>query len=91
VDTLLLSADYAGGAGSECRICGSLWPGQLESCPYDGGELLPVDLREAVVLHTLRQGGRVEVVGIEGALNAHGGIAALLRFRDDVAESRGIA
>jgi peptide subunit release factor 1 (eRF1) len=84
VDTLVLSADYAGGPGAECPTCGLLRPGQRQRCPYDGSEMRPVELREALVGHTLRQGGRVEVVGIEGALVEHGGVAALLRFRDDL-------
>jgi peptide subunit release factor 1 (eRF1) len=89
IDTLLLSASYVGGTGSECVECGSLWPGQLESCPYDGGELRRVDFREGLVRHTLRQGGRIEVLGIEGALEQHGGVAAILRFRDDVGQEVG--
>lgn len=89
VDTLLLSAAYAGGPGGECPTCGALRPGQRESCPYDGSELQPVELREALVSHALRQGGRVEVVGVEGALEPHGGVAALLRFRDDVGQEVG--
>jgi len=89
VDTLLLGAAYAGGQGGECPTCGVLRPGQRQNCPYDGSELLPVELREALVRHTLRQGGRVEVVGLEGALEEHGGVAAMLRFRDDIQRAGG--
>lgn len=88
VDTLLISPAYSG-QGGECPTCGVLRPGQRQSCPYDGSQMLPVDLREAMVLHTLRQSGRVEVVGIEGALEGHGNIAALLRYRDDVQSAVG--
>ncbi|NTU82926.1 MAG: hypothetical protein HGA45_26765 [Chloroflexales bacterium] len=83
VDTLLISYAY-GGAGGECPSCGALRVGQRQRCPFDGSELVPVELREAMVLHTLRQGGAVEIIGIEGALEPHGGVAALLRFRDDI-------
>lgn len=89
VDTLLLSAAYAGGPGGECPTCGTLRPGQRQNCPYDGSEMQPVELREALVAHTLRQGGRIEVIGIDGALEQHGGVAALLRFRDDVGQEVG--
>lgn len=89
VDTLLLSAAYAGGPAGECPTCGTLRPGQRQSCPYDGSEMQPVELREALVTHTLRQGGRVEVIGVDGALQQHGGVAALLRFRDDVGQEVG--
>lgn len=86
VDTLLLSAAYQGGPGGECPTCGTLRPGQRQNCPYDGSEMQPVELREALVAHTMRQSGRVEVVGIDGALEQHGGVAAILRFRDDVGQ-----
>ena len=89
VDTLLLSAAYEGGPGGECPTCGVLRPGQRQRCPYDGSELQPVELREALVTHTLRQSGRVEVVGIDGALAEQGGVAALLRFRDDIQREAG--
>ena len=55
-----------------------------QKCPYDGSELNPVEMREALVLGTLRQSGSVEIIGLEGALDKHGGVAAILRFRDDV-------
>lgn len=89
VDTLLMSAAYAGGPGGECPTCGALRPGQRQNCPYDGSEMQPVELREALVAHTLRQGGRVEVLSVEGALEQHGGVAALLRYRDDVGQEVG--
>ncbi len=82
VDTLLITPAY-GGLGAECPTCGALRVGQRQKCPYDGSEMLPVELGEAMVLHTLRQGGAVEIIGVEGALEAHGGLAALLRYRDD--------
>jgi peptide chain release factor subunit 1 len=84
VDTLLISPGY-GGPGGECPTCGALRLGQREKCPYDGSELVPVEMREALVMGTLRQGGSVEIIGLEGALEAHGGVAAILRYRDDVA------
>lgn len=84
VDTLLLSIAYTDGPGGECPTCGALRPGQRQNCPYDGSELQPVEMREALVSHTLRQGGQVEVISIDGALATHGGVAAILRFRDDI-------
>jgi peptide subunit release factor 1 (eRF1) len=89
VDTLILSSTYAGGPAGECPTCGSLRPGQRQKCPFDGSEMQPLELREALVTHTLRQGGRVEVVSIDGALEQHGGVAALLRYRDDVGQEVG--
>lgn len=82
VDTLLISPGYSA-AGGECPSCGALRVGQRQRCPYDGSEMRPVDMREALVLHALAQGGGVEILGLEGALEAHGGVAALLRFRED--------
>lgn len=88
VDTLLISPGYSG-PGSECPSCGALRLGQRQKCPYDGSEMRPVEMREALVHATLRQGGAVEIIGLEGALDSHGGVAAMLRFRDDVADEVG--
>lgn len=89
VDTLILDASYAGGQGGECPTCGLLRAGRRQSCPYDGSELLPVDLREGLVRQTLRQGGQVEIVSDGAALQRHGGVGALLRFRDDLQQEVG--
>jgi peptide subunit release factor 1 (eRF1) len=89
VDTLILDASYAGGEGGECPTCGMLRAGQRQNCPYDGSELQPVDLREGLVRHTLRQGGQVEIVTDAATLQEHGGVAAILRFRDDVQQEVG--
>jgi peptide subunit release factor 1 (eRF1) len=89
VDTLILDASYAGGEGGECPTCGMLRAGQRQNCPYDGSELQPVDLREGLVRHTLRQGGQVEIVTAAATVQQHGGVAAILRFRDDVQQEVG--
>ncbi|HMQ35863.1 MAG TPA: hypothetical protein PKD53_34480 [Chloroflexaceae bacterium] len=90
VDTLLITPGYSA-AGGECPTCGALRVGQRQKCPYDGSEMRPVDMREALVLHTLAQSGSVEIIGLDGALEAHGGVAAILRFRDDVQDEVGAA
>lgn len=82
VDSLLIRADFAG-EGGECPSCGLLRAGSRESCPYDGTPLQPIELREGLVNHTLRQGGGIQICGDDQALASHEGIAALLRFRDD--------
>jgi peptide subunit release factor 1 (eRF1) len=89
VDTLIIDAGYAGGQGGECPTCGLLRAGQRQNCPYDGSELQPVDLREGLVRHTLRQGGQVEIVTDAALVQQHGGVAAILRFRDDVQQEVG--
>jgi peptide subunit release factor 1 (eRF1) len=84
VDTLLIRSDLSGMAG-ECPTCGLLRPGQRDNCPIDGSPLQPIEICEALVLHTLRQGGKVEVCSHEEALREQGGVAALLRYRDESA------
>jgi peptide subunit release factor 1 (eRF1) len=84
VDTLLVRPDLRGMAG-ECPTCGLLRPGQRDNCPIDGSPLQPIELGEALVIHTLRQGGKVEVCSHEEALREQGGVAALLRYRDETA------
>jgi peptide chain release factor subunit 1 len=89
VDTLILDAAYEGGQGGACPSCGMLRAGQRQKCPYDGSELQPIDLREGLVLHGLRQGAQVEIVAETAALREMGGVAALLRYRDDVQQEVG--
>jgi peptide subunit release factor 1 (eRF1) len=84
VDTLLIRPDLRGMAG-ECPTCGLLRPGQRDNCPIDGSPLKPIEISEALVLHTLRQSGKVEVCAHEDALQEQGGVAALLRYRDESA------
>ena len=72
-----------GGAGGECPNCGMLRAGRREKCPYDGAELLPVDLREAFVARAVQQGADVQVIEASDYLAEHDGVGALLRYRDD--------
>lgn len=88
VDTLLISAGLEGEA-SECESCGMLRVGRRDTCPADGGKMLPLDLREGLVLHTYRQSGNVEIINLEDGLAEHGHVAALLRYRDDVSNAVG--
>ncbi len=88
VDTLLISPNLEGEA-SECQTCGLLRVGRRETCPADGGPMLPVDLREGLVLYTYRQSGNVEIINLEDGLAEHGHVAALLRYRDDVSNAIG--
>ncbi|MFN8501683.1 Vms1/Ankzf1 family peptidyl-tRNA hydrolase [Kouleothrix sp.] len=84
VGTLLMLGSFAG-VGGECPSCGMLWAGQRSSCPYDGAELQPVDLREAFTARALQQSATVEIVEGSEYLAAQGGVGALLRYRDAVA------
>jgi len=88
VDTLLISPGLEGEA-SECQSCGMLRVGRRDSCPADGGKMLQMNLREALVIYTFRQSGNVEIVNLEDGLAEHGHVAALLRFRDDVSNAIG--
>lgn len=57
-------------------------PGYLND-PYDGSELVPVDLREAFVARAFQQGATVEIVESSEYLDQHEGVGALLHYRDD--------
>lgn len=57
-------------------------PGYLND-PYDGSELVEVDLREAFVSRALGQGASIEVVDDNEYLAQNGGVGALLHYRDD--------
>lgn len=82
VDTLLISPNLEGEA-SESLTTGMLRVGRRDKDPIDGSNMMPIELREGLVLHTLRQGGKVEFISADNALEEHGGVAALLRYRDD--------
>lgn len=88
VATLLMLPSF-GGAGGECPNCGTLRAGQRQKCPYDGAELQPVELREAFTARAIQQGSAVEIVEQSDDLAGHGGVAALLRYRDDLAQTVG--
>lgn len=88
VDTLLIGPDLEGEA-SECSSCGMLRVGRRDKCPADGSAMLPIELREGLVLHTYRQNGNVEIIHLEDGLAEHEGVAALLRFRDDMTSAVG--
>jgi peptide subunit release factor 1 (eRF1) len=82
VSTLLMLHSF-GGSGGECPNCGMLRAGQRSKCPYDGAEMQPVDLREAFAARAIQQNAALHVIDASDYLAAHGGVGALLRYRDD--------
>lgn len=82
VRTLLVLQGFSG-SGGECPNCAMLQPGQRTTCPYDGADLQPVDLREAFVARALQQSADVQIVADSAYLDQHQGVGALLRYRDD--------
>ena len=82
VRTLLMLQGFSG-AGGDCPNCGMLRAGQRNTCPYDGGELRPVELREAFTARAVQQNAAVEVVEASDYLGQHGGVGVLLLYRDD--------
>jgi len=82
VSTLLMLHSF-GGSGGECPHCGMLRAGQRSTCPYDGAEMQPVDLREAFAARAIQQNAALQVIEASDYLAAHEGVGALLRYRDD--------
>ena len=78
------------GTGGECVNCGMLRAGQRDTCPYDGAEMRPVELREAFTARAMQQGADVQIVEANDYLSAHDGVGALLRYRDEE-RSRAVA
>lgn len=81
VRTLFMHQDFLA-TGGECPNCGTIRAGLRDKCPYDGVELQPVDLREAFTVRALQQGSDIQIVEVSDFLEQHGGVGALLRYRD---------
>lgn len=82
VRTLIMDLNF-GGEGGECSHCGMLRVGHRAKCPYDGGDLQPVDLREIFTARAIQQDAAIEIVTGSEYLNQHEGVGVLLRYRDD--------
>jgi peptide chain release factor subunit 1 len=81
VETLILDEQFGGVTGVQCMECG--WIGlEADRCPADGSELVQLDdLTEAMIELSVQQSAELLAVRHErGALEGHGGAAALLRF-----------
>ena len=53
--------------------------GHRQHCPYDGAELLPVDLREAFTARAIEQNCAIEIVEAGEYLDQHEGVTCLQR------------
>jgi hypothetical protein len=82
VQTLLMLQSF-NGIGGECVNCGMLRAGQRNTCPYDGAEMRPVELREAFTLRAVQQSADVEIIEASDYLMAHDAVGAILRYRDE--------
>jgi hypothetical protein len=81
VELLILDEQFGGVTGVQCLECG--WLGlEGDRCPADGSELVQLDdLTEAMIELSVQQSADLLAVHYErGALERHGGAAALLRF-----------
>jgi hypothetical protein len=81
VELLILDEQFGGVTGVQCLECG--WLGlEGDTCPADGSELTQLeDLTEAMIGLSVQQSADLMAVHHErGALETHGGAAALLRF-----------
>jgi peptide subunit release factor 1 (eRF1) len=81
VELLILDEQFGGVTGVGCLECG--WLGtEGDRCPADGSELVQLeDLTEAMIELAVQQSAELLAVRHErSTLEAHGGVAALLRF-----------
>ncbi|MFL5868543.1 MAG: Vms1/Ankzf1 family peptidyl-tRNA hydrolase [Thermoleophilaceae bacterium] len=78
----LLGHDRFSAGGASCPTCGWLTADERGTCPIDGERLEPLeDVTEAAIELALQQSAEVVPVRhMVDELEAHGGIAALLRF-----------
>jgi len=89
VQTLLMLQSF-GGTGGECQNCGMLRAGQRDTCPYDGADMRPVELREAFTLRAVQQSADIQIVEASDYLVEHEEVGALLRYRDET-QSKAVA
>ena len=87
VRMLLVLQDF-NAAGGECPNCGALRPGLRQNCPFDGAEMLQVNLREAFVARAHQQNAVIQIVEANDFLAQHDGVGALLYYRDDVQQAQ---
>ena len=81
VQTLIMHQNFVG-TGGECPNCGTIRAGLRVNCPYDGTEMVQVDLREMFTARALQQGSAIQIVEASEYLDQHEGVGALLRYRD---------
>jgi peptide subunit release factor 1 (eRF1) len=82
VQTLVMLQSFQG-TGGECVSCGMLLAGQRDECPYDGGQMRPVELREAFIARAVQQNADIQIIEASDYLAEHEAVGALLRYRDD--------
>jgi peptide subunit release factor 1 (eRF1) len=85
VRQLLISQGF-NAAGGECETCTMLHAGTRAKCPYDGGEMRSVNLREAFTARAMQQGADVQIVPASEYLDQHEGVGALLRWTESAQE-----
>lgn len=80
VDKLIMSASFtvAGWRCSKCMSYGDV--GIPTACPYCGGNVWKVNLRESMVREAERSGASVEIVADVPRLDELGGVGAFLRY-----------
>ncbi len=80
VQTLLVQEGYRA-PGYRCQGCGYLTTQSLDTCPFCGESFEEIpDAVELVVQNIMRQGGEIEFVDDNEALEEYGNIGALLRY-----------
>lgn len=82
VQTLIMHQNF-NATGGECPNCGALRAGMRPTCPYDGTEMLQVDLRELFTARAIQQSSVIQVVEASDFLDQHEGVGAVLRWRED--------
>jgi len=82
VQTLIMHQNF-NATGGECPNCGAIRAGMRPTCPYDGTEMLQVDLRELFTARALQQSSAIQVVEASDFLDQHEGVGAVLRWRED--------
>ncbi len=74
--------------GSECKKCGMIVAGEPMRCPYCGGEMRRINLREVFAQRAVGQDAEIQMIESSDFLSQHEGVGALLRYRDDVSQEQ---
>jgi hypothetical protein len=79
VHTLIVQQDFHH-RGWQCRDCDNLGAGTVQECSMCSGQVMTVELQEALVSEVLRNDGYIEPIAPDERMGPYAGVGALLHY-----------